>query len=363
MSMPNSVSNTCAMNSFRALGTTSGLFTFNGNGASKSCMAVTYNCAPTTARRCRGAGSACVTYVNTCWIAALSSSAVGSFFLLCPGLHRRSWGSPMLSPPTCACHFDTMWCPHAARLRGHVPCCHTAWIGLFLACSKVRVTPVSGVEVRTACRAIGSRFGPPAGAAGLHRLLTDMLAKCPRAPLSLWVRPGPSQLQVPCPSAVMLGSDPVLFHPWSWRVVGCSWKQWNAQGHLSKQITCCSIWCQWKCIHDSDFPRLFEKGLTLAAVSSVTLYFPCCPQLKDGVHALSSNLQLLQGAGLFNAVGMQFLHENQLSFGRRRLPLRTCCFLEMGSLVSHICGMQQNLLEDALWLMLQGQILQRMRAP
>lgn len=32
MSMPNSVGNTCAMNSFRALGTTSGLLTFNGNG-------------------------------------------------------------------------------------------------------------------------------------------------------------------------------------------------------------------------------------------------------------------------------------------------------------------------------------------
>ena len=51
--------------------------------ASKTCMAVTYNCAETTARRCRGAGSACVTYLNTCWIAPLSSSAVGSLFFGC----------------------------------------------------------------------------------------------------------------------------------------------------------------------------------------------------------------------------------------------------------------------------------------
>lgn len=139
----------------------------------------------------------------------------------------------MLSP-TCACHFDTMWCPHAARLRGHVPCCHTAWIGLFPAGSKVRVTPVSGVEVRTACRATGSRFGPPAGAAGLRRLLPDMLARCPHAPLSLWVRPGPSQLQVPCPSAVLLGSEPALFHPWSRRVVGCSCKAMECTGSLEQ---------------------------------------------------------------------------------------------------------------------------------
>ena len=288
--------------------------------ASKTCIAVTYNCAPTTARRCRGAGSACVTYVNTCWIAARSSSAVGSFFFV---VSRAPQAELRLSNAVTNVRLSFWHNVVSTRCKATRPCAmlpHSMdrpFSGLFKSSCDSRVRSWSKnclssnwESLRAPCRC--SRIAPSSD--GYARKMSTCTTES-------WVRPGPSQLQVPCPSAVMLGSDPVLFHPWSWRVVGCSWKQWTAQGHLSKQITCCSIWCLWKCIHDSDLPRLFEKGLTLAAVSSVTLYFPCCPQLTDerfqifelqkAVENLRAWLTWFTGLGLF-ALGTWKQHRDSI---------------------------------------------------